>query len=187
MGDRGIQQVVSRRQALQLGAAGLICASPLPALGAKTEAGERVLKFCHMHTGERLSTAYWVEGNYVVDSLLEVNHILRDHRTGEKVVIDPRLLDLLHTLQSRIETNEPIEVFSAYRSPKTNATLRRRSRGVARRSYHLFGKAVDIRIPGVKPSQLVRLARSLEKGGVGFYRRRPFVHIDTGPVRYWRG
>ncbi len=181
------QSKVSRRLILGAGVAGLVLGQPISALASTRNASERKLSLVHLHTGENLSCAYWHNGGYVRDSLSDINKLLRDHRSGEQTAIDPKLLDIVWSLWARSGANRPIEVFSGYRSPATNKMLRQRSRGVARRSYHMQGQAVDIKIPGLTTRQLVHLAKDLGKGGVGYYPRSGFVHVDTGPVRYWRG
>jgi uncharacterized protein YcbK (DUF882 family) len=178
---------VTRRAFIGAGVAGLVLAHPLSAMASIRKTSERKLSLVHLHTGENLSCSYWNNGSYLRDSLSDINQLLRDHRSGEQTAIDPKVLDILWSLWTRSGARRPIEVFSAYRSPSTNDMLRRRSRGVARQSYHMQGKAVDIKIPGVTSRQLVHLAKDLGKGGVGYYPRSGFVHIDTGPVRYWRG
>jgi len=145
----------------------------------------RELKFDHLHTGEQLQTTYWADGQYVHASLADINHLLRDFRTGEEHVIDPRLLDLLHQLQQGSGNPNPFQIISGYRSPKTNAQLRTASNGVAKKSLHMQGKALDIRLPGTPLKELHRLACDAKVGGVGLYTRSNFVHIDTGTVRYW--
>jgi uncharacterized protein YcbK (DUF882 family) len=125
---------------------------------------------------------------YQPDALKEINHILRDFRVNAVKPIDPKLLDLLHELGGTLETDQPFHIISGYRSPHTNTLLRERGgvgTGVASRSLHMEGKAIDIRIPGVKLDHLRGAARSLKLGGVGFYPSSNFVHVDTGRVRYW--
>lgn len=186
MGVVDLGNSVTRRTLLGAGAAALVLGHPISALAARRTKEERVLSLVHLHTGESVKCPYWINGRYIGESVAEINHLLRDHRTDTEVRMDPALLDLLWLIRSRTG-NRTIEVFSAYRSPSTNAMLRSRSRGVARRSYHMQGKATDISIPGVSDRQLVKLVRSLNQGGVGYYPRSSFVHVDTGPVRYWRG
>lgn len=187
MGDVRQPSEFSRRMFLGLGIAGLVCANPVTALAARGRQTDRKITFHHQHTGEKLTRVFWSKGRYVRQSLYEINRVLRDFRSDEVVNIDPSLLDLLWSLQQRAENQQAIRVFSAYRSPTTNAQLRRRSRGVARHSYHMKGKAIDLAIPGLTSRQLVRVARAMSQGGVGYYPRGVFVHVDTGPVRYWRG
>jgi uncharacterized protein YcbK (DUF882 family) len=146
---------------------------------------ERRITFHHLHTGERLSGVYWANGRYVPDFLTAVNRVLRDHHDGSIHKIDPRLLDILRLLRSRLDTKQPIEVICGYRSPQTNAKLVAATDGVARNSLHMRGMAIDLRISGRRLNQVRRAARSLRAGGVGYYPRSNFVHVDTGDVRYW--
>ena len=148
----------------------------------------RSLSFFNTHTGERLKTTYCCDGKYQPEALKEINHILRDWRVDQVKPIDPRLLDLLHELSGTLETDAPFHIISGYRSPVTNATLRTRGgthTGVATQSLHMVGKAIDIRVPGVKLDHLRGAARSLKLGGVGYYPSSNFVHVDTGRVRFW--
>jgi uncharacterized protein YcbK (DUF882 family) len=145
----------------------------------------RSLSFVHTHTGEKLSTTYFQDGNYVAPSLERINHLLRDFRTDEVHSIDPALLDILFDLQGKAQHAGPFEVISAYRSPQTNAALRRRSSAVAEQSMHLQGRAIDIRLRGFPTIKLRDLAILLQRGGVGFYASSDFVHVDTGRVRRW--
>ena len=185
---------LNRRRFLGFGAAaaaaalvpGRAHAAPLPAASAK--APERVLSFFNTHTGERLKTAYCCGGVYQPDALTRINHILRDFRANEVKPIDPVLLDLLHELGGTLEIDQPFHIISGYRSANTNGLLRERGgshTGVASKSLHMLGKAIDIRVPGVKLDHLQGAARSLKLGGVGYYPSSNFVHVDTGRVRYW--
>ncbi len=146
---------------------------------------ERHIALHHLHTGEKVKLTYWEKGEYLSDSLAEVNRILRDFRTGEEHPIDPVLLDMLHTLRLRAGRKAPFEIISGYRSPKTNNMLRAQSNGVAKRSLHMQGRALDIRLPGMELKDLHRAAVDLKVGGVGLYSKSNFIHIDTGRVRYW--
>ena len=146
---------------------------------------ERRLQLSNLHTGESLQTTYWAEGQYLSSSLDEINHLLRDFRTGEVHPIDPRLLDLLHGIQREAGSRNPFEIISGYRSPKTNEQLRASSGGVAKKSFHMQGKAVDIRLPGTDLKELHRIACAAGVGGVGLYTRSNFIHVDTGRPRYW--
>ena len=179
---------MGRRGFLRLcGAAAAAVAIPSPLLAALSGGGdpERAIALLNTHTGERLERVYWAGGNYLPGALRDVDRLLRDHRTGEVHRIDPRLLDQLHALAARLGPGAAFEVISGFRSPATNAALRRAGRGVARRSYHLSGKAVDVRLEGVALSDLHRAALALRRGGVGWYPGPDFVHLDTGPVRRW--
>ena len=145
----------------------------------------RELSFYHTHTGEELSIVYHDGGNHLSPALHEINQFLGDFRTGDTHPIDPRLLDALYLLQQKSGVDDKFEVISGYRSPKTNAKLRNKSNGVAKRSLHMQGKAVDIRLKGINTKKLRDMAIALKIGGVGYYRRSDFIHIDTGRVRYW--
>jgi len=181
-------KMISRRRFLELGAASAAWLS----VPAAVVAGLRVpmpparsLAFYNLHTGENLKTTYWEKGRYIPGALEEINHILRDFRANEVRAIEPSLLDLLHALARKLDTREPFHIISGYRSPATNAMLAARSEGVARHSLHQFGKAADIRVPGRDLMTLHRTAIALRSGGVGYYPRSDFVHVDVGRVRYW--
>ena len=146
---------------------------------------ERDLAFVSLHTGEHLSTTYARAGSYVPKALHEIDHVLRDWRSGEAVAMDPGLLDLLFALRRKVGSTAPLEIISGYRSPKTNAQLSAKSGGVAKRSLHMRGMAVDVRLPDRELALLHRAARELEAGGVGLYSKSGFIHVDTGRVRYW--
>ena len=160
---------------------------PSPALSSLGDLSlaERSLAFYNTHTGEQLTTTYWVQGNYIDDSLEEINRVLRDHRTNEIKNIDTRLLDLLFALRSELASQQPFHVISGYRSAETNALLRGQSSGVAVNSLHRDGKAIDIRAPGRALDSLRKAALAMKAGGVGYYPKSDFVHIDVGRVRYW--
>jgi uncharacterized protein YcbK (DUF882 family) len=190
MGTGTMHDRVRRRLLCWGGAlAASLLLAPLGAADAAREAkrlsGERILGFYNLHTGERLRTIYWAEGQYLNEHLGEIDRVLRDHRTGEVWPIHTQLLDLLHALQKKIDTHEPFHVISGYRSPKTNAMLHQRSRGVAKRSLHMVGKAIDIRLPGRDLKGLRKVAWSLQRGGVGYYPSSNFIHVDVGRVRAW--
>lgn len=146
-------------------------------------AAERALAFRHTHTGERLEVAYFARGEYLPAALARIDWLLRDFRTGEARRMDTRLLEALHAL-SAIGSRE-FEIISAYRSPKTNGQLRQASRGVAERSLHLEGRAIDVRLAGLHTARLRDAALALGAGGVGYYPKSDFVHLDTGRVRRW--
>lgn len=160
-------------------------AALLPVRPAAAAAGGRSLSFHNLHTGERLTATYWERGRYLDDALAQIDWILRDHRSGEVAEIDRGLLDLLHRLQAKLGGNRRFEVISGYRSPATNAMLASASGGVARKSLHVSGKAIDIRVSGIRLAALRDASKSLKGGGVGYYARSRFVHVDVGRVRYW--
>ncbi len=161
--------------------AGLVFA---PALAAAPHR-EYHLNLLNLHTDERLKVTYWADGSFDPAALARIDHLLRDHRSGEVHPIDHALLYLLHRLQAQVGRHREIHVISGYRSPKTNAMLRQVSTGVAKRSLHTQGRAIDVRIPHVATEQLYALAKKLRGGGVGLYRKSAFVHLDTGRVRSW--
>jgi uncharacterized protein YcbK (DUF882 family) len=186
---------LSRRSFLGLGAAAaaaaLVPARAIAATSAAARSGlpmERELSFFHTHTGERLSTAYCTGGEYIAPALKDVNLLLRDFRVNQVKPIDPALLDLLFELNGALGTDQPFHVISGYRSPQTNAMLQERGgsqSGVATHSLHMDGKAIDIRVPGIKLAHLRDSASALKAGGVGYYPESNFVHVDTGRVRHW--
>ncbi len=139
----------------------------------------------NLHTGEKVDLPYWAEGQYQQDSLTEINKVLRDHRSGEVYPIDRQLLDLMAALQTHVNSHRGYEVISGYRSPATNPKLHSNSNNVAKRSLHMQGCAIDIRLPGIKLAHLHRAAIDLKAGGVGLYTRSNFIHVDTGRIRYW--
>jgi uncharacterized protein YcbK (DUF882 family) len=172
-----------RRRFLQ-GAGAALALLPLGAAWARTPA-RRSLSFVHTHTGERLSSVYFQDGEYRVGELERINQLLRDFRTGDVHTIDTGVLDILADLRVLADRDEPYEVISGYRSPFTNAALRRHSSGVAEHSLHLQGRAIDVRLPGFPTDRLRDLALGMGRGGVGFYAQSDFVHLDNGRVRYW--
>jgi len=146
---------------------------------------KRSLSLYNPNTRESLDTVFWAHGRYVPQALSELNHFMRDYRTGEIKAVDTRLLDLLYSIQRDLKAKKPLTIISAYRSPRTNANLRKRGKGAAANSYHMQAKAADIRLPGYKLSALRRAAWRQKVGGVGYYPRDRFVHIDVGPFRCW--
>ena len=177
---------LSRRGFLM--AVGGVCGSVASMAGAPALAGvsaSRCVKFLHTHTGESLRAVYFRDGCYQAECLAQVNQLLRDFRTGDVHRIDPGVLDILFDLQTLADRDEPFQVISGYRSPATNAMLHSRSEGVATHSMHLEGRAIDVRLGGFATRELAAHARALGRGGVGFYARSDFVHVDTGRVRYW--
>jgi uncharacterized protein YcbK (DUF882 family) len=147
----------------------------------------RWLELASTHTGEVLSVAYRGAAGLVDDAVQRLQHLLRDHRNGAQHPMDTGLYDLLADLAERARVEPRYEIISGYRSPASNAMLHERSAGVAVRSLHLEGRAIDVRLKGVRCEQLAALALSQQRGGVGFYRRADFVHVDTGRIRHWQG
>jgi uncharacterized protein YcbK (DUF882 family) len=178
---------ISRRRFLRLGVLAAATCIPYPALALERTARrfERSLDFYNVHTGESLSTVYWIKGKYLPVALRDINYILRDHHSDQVKPIDPQLLDLLYTIDKIVGLRDSFHVLSAYRSPATNAMLRLYYSGVAEHSMHMEGKAIDVRFFGSDLQMVRRLATDLQWGGVGYYPWSGFVHLDTGPVRYW--
>jgi uncharacterized protein YcbK (DUF882 family) len=145
----------------------------------------RSLSLINFNTQETLTVTYWSDGTYRREALDQLNHFLRDTRDNAQTEMDPKLFDVLWHTTRIVGYDGSIEVLSAYRSPSTNAWLASVSRGVARDSQHMNGNAMDVRFPGVPVFRIRQAAQSLDMGGVGFYPRSGFVHLDTGPVRYW--
>jgi len=182
------RHAISRRAFLVAGVAITAeCLFPHEAIagGLKVFSAERSLHFYNTHTDEKLAAVYWSQGTFVPQALFDINHILRDHRTGEMKDIDTYLLDLLCALQQKLESAGPFHIISGYRSPETNSLLRMMSKGIAKNSLHTDGKAIDIRLPGYELKTVQRAARDLQMGGVGYYPLSDFVHVDVGSVRYW--
>ena len=175
----------SSRRSFMIGLAAVLPLAATPRRVLAGSAGNRALSFSHLHTGERLTVEYFNGGAYVGDALSEVNHLLRDFRTGEVSVIDPELLNLLAGLSDLTGSKQPFQVISGYRSSTTNQALRTRSKGVAAGSLHMTGKAIDIRLADVALDKLRDAACSLRCGGVGYYPESQFIHVDTGRVRTW--
>lgn len=181
-----MKPALARRSFLKLGI--LAAALPFPALAQTAESTpERRLGFDNLHTGESVELPYWIQGGYVPESLTEINRVLRDHRTGQIAEIDTALLDLLHRVNAALGGERRFEVISGYRSPTSNQMLASHSSGVAKRSLHMEGKAIDIRVPGIALSDLRRTGLLLQAGGVGYYPGSNFVHLDVGRVRAWAG
>lgn len=182
------ERQITRRRVLQWGAVGLFSAA-IPgrgfAGGRESCSPERSLSFYNTHTGEELEVVYWSRGKYRKHALVDIDHILRDHRTGEVKAIDTRLLDLTHAVGESLGNQGPFHIISGYRSPETNALLRASGRGVAGKSLHLKGKALDIRLADTDLPSLHQAAVDLKGGGVGYYPGPNFIHIDVGRVRYW--
>lgn len=175
----------SRRQFLQLGL-GLTTALTLPATFARNKPADRKLALHNLHTGESINATYWAEGEYQTSELAAINRILRDHRTGDVMKMDPKLVNLLHLLHDTLNGKKPFDVISGYRSPITNANLQKTSSGVAKKSFHMRGKAIDVALPGRDLAKLRAAALAMKAGGVGYYPKSGFIHIDTGPIRSWQ-
>ncbi len=146
---------------------------------------EKKLSFQSIHTGEKVTATFWYEGQFVPEGLAEIDHVLRDWRTGDKRAMDPELLEDLFALTQVLDNPGTFEVISGYRSPKTNAMLAEKSSGVAKQSFHIQARAIDIGLPQFGTEKLYKAVKSMNCGGVGLYTSSDFVHVDTGPVRHW--
>lgn len=180
---------LTRRRFIKIGLLTAIAAavSPMNATEAAIRGlvPSRRLSIFNTHTEEMLEICYCRNGAYRPEAMRQINHLLRDHRTGDIEAIKARLLDVLYALSRTLDTSEPYHIISGYRSPATNSMLRRNSRRVARRSFHTLGMAVDIRVPGLDTKCLHSKALKLRAGGVGYYPESDFIHLDCGPIRHW--
>lgn len=179
---------ITRRDVLQMGTLGLVSlTTPLLASRKAQAASPKMwqVSFRQAHTGESFSGVYRVGDQYLPDVFERLNYMLRDFRTGEAFPMDPRVIDILSMVQEGSGKDTPLEILSGYRTPKTNAKLYKISEGVARNSYHMYGQAIDIRMPGLGTKKLSQVARGLRAGGVGYYPKSHFVHVDTGEIRTW--
>lgn len=183
---------IDRRSFLSIGAAtlgGLIVpalvnpamAVPLP----QRKGGTRRIAFRNAHTGESFSGVYRVGDKYLPDAFDQINHVLRDHRADKEYPMDPRVLDIIYQVRKLTGRNQPLEILSGYRCPSTNRKLRKASGGVAKKSLHMKGQAIDFHMEDFSTARIRDIAKSLRAGGVGYYSRSDFVHVDTGDVRSW--
>lgn len=179
-----VPTVASRRQIICGFAATAAAVVTMPAEAAIAPAK---LSIHNAHTQETLDVTFRTGKGYDRQALAALDHILRDWRRNEVLHIDPRLFDIMARIAALVGQPPRYEVVSGYRSPETNAMLRRNGRGAAARSLHMVGQAIDLRLAGVKLSALRRTALGLAAGGVGYYPRSNFVHLDTGDVRSWNG
>lgn len=179
------------RRSLILGLAGAATAAAVPAKAGVFSflkgAGDvrRIRMYCQ-RTGETCDTIYWVEGNYIPEAMDEINWFMRDWRRNEAINYDRRNIDIIAASHRLLETNEPFTLLSGYRSPKTNAMLRKNGRGVASKSYHIKGMAADLRLRSRNVTEFARAVEACNAGGVGRYYRSGFVHVDCGPRRTWK-
>ncbi|MBK1635622.1 YcbK family protein [Rhodovulum adriaticum] len=179
---------ISRRGLLAAFAASTVAAAPTysHAFGLLRGAGDiRRIRMYSGRTGESIDTVYWVEGKYIGEVVKEINHFMRDWRTDGVIPMDLRNIDIMAAAHSLMEVDEPYMLLSGYRSPETNAMLRRRSSGVAKNSLHMKGQAADLRLDSRSVGQMARAASACHAGGVGRYSRSDFVHMDCGPIRTW--
>ena len=158
---------------------------PAKRLDQLNHSASRRLHVVNAHTWEDLNVVYYTHGIHIDENIEQLNHLMRDRRANVARAMDTKLYDQLYMLTQVLGTNEPVHVLSGYRTPETNARLRRCSSGVAKYSLHMIGKAADIFFPGVSVKQLQGAALAMEAGGVGLYSKSNFVHVDTGQIRNW--
>ena len=179
---------VTRRMLLRAFTATAVAAAPTMsnAFGLLRGAGDfRRLSMYSGRLGESIDTIYWIDGQYIDEAVSEINSIMRDWRTDRVKSIDLRTIDIMAASHNLLEADEPFALLSGYRTPETNASLRSRSRSVARNSLHMEGQAADLRLRSRSVSQMARAATACRAGGVGSYSRSNFVHMDCGPIRTW--
>ncbi|MBE9530092.1 MAG: DUF882 domain-containing protein [Proteobacteria bacterium] len=178
----------NRRGFLTIGAqAAVSCLFPMSAIASinRLSTPERRLSFYNTHTHERLEVCYYTQGRHQPGALRKINYIFRDHYSGEIKPIHKDLIDFLHTISKTIGDGAQFHIISGYRSPETNAMLRKKTKAVAKNSLHMKGKAADIRVPDCDTKRLSNICMKLQAGGVGYYPESDFVHVDTGDVRCW--
>jgi uncharacterized protein YcbK (DUF882 family) len=181
---------ISRRGVLGIFAATALVAAPTysNAFGLLRGAGDiRRIRMYSGRTGESIDTVYWLDGDYIPEVMKEINHFMRDWRSGEATSIDSRTVDIMAASHRIMDVSEPYMLLSGYRCQATNAMLRSKSRGVARNSLHMKGQAADLRLKSRSVGQMAKAAAACNSGGVGRYSRSNFVHMDCGPIRSWGG
>ncbi|SPF76417.1 hypothetical protein ALP8811_01421 [Aliiroseovarius pelagivivens] len=186
--SNGLKSGITRRGLLGAFAATAVTSAPMYANAAGFLRGGGDVRRLAMYsgrTGETINMIYWVEGKYIKDALKEINHFMRDWRTDTSIKIDTRNIDIMAAAHGLMDVREPYTMLSGYRSPKTNAMLRSRSRGVAKNSLHMKGQAADLRLKSRSVNQIFKAAVACNGGGVGKYSGSNFVHMDCGVVRTW--
>ncbi len=187
-----LERPLSRRAFLakSLATGALLACAPIftnPVQAALLNMPARRIALSNLHTGETCALTYYENGLYIPEAFATITRVLRDHRNNAMHAMDPALIDLLAALHLRLETRQPFEVISGYRSPASNAAMHERSSGVAAHSMHMEGKAIDLRIADRSLPAVHKTALAMGLGGVGYYPTSDFVHVDTGRVRQWNG
>lgn len=184
-GDRPLRpaSVLTRRRVI--GAAAAVTTAVIVRPAPAVLLAPRSVSLYNTHTGEWVRTVYWADGHYIRDAVRDINWVLRDHHSDEVRPMNAGLLDVIGMLRDRLECRDPFLVVCGYRSPTTNHMMAMRRDGVATNSYHIDGMAIDLRCERRELSQVRNAALSLRGGGVGYYPRSDFVHVDCGPVRCW--
>ncbi|MFY2508887.1 DUF882 domain-containing protein [Vibrio pectenicida] len=182
----GLPVKLSRRDFIKFVGSSVVVTSCTPSLTLAACVNQpRTLALNNLHTGEALEACYFDGNNYVNHELARLDNICRDFRQNEVHQMDKNLFDLISSIQSELGVKTEVQIISGYRSPETNQALRSSSIGVAKKSYHMLGQAIDFRLDGVNLKQVRDVAMDFKVGGVGYYPQSDFIHIDTGPVRYW--
>ncbi len=176
---------LGRRGLFAAAVAGAATLAAPPAVAQVFAGRPRALGIRRVQTGENFSGVYWRDGRYERNALRQLDWVLRDPGMEEATPMDPRLFDVLASVQARMGSDEAWLVISGYRAPETNAARARQSRRVSRVSLHMSGMAADVQLPGRASLQLARVAAEMQLGGVGLYRRDGFIHLDCGPARRW--
>lgn len=158
------------------------CFIPKAVWGSSVATAERRLKLYNMHTGESFNDVFWAEGKFLPESLKALNKLLRDWRNDQQTEMCPQLLSLINQVYAKVEGDKPVHIISGYRSPTTNATLRKKSKGVAKKSKHLTGHAIDFSIPGRRLRDVRNCLMAQKAGGVGYYPAKGFVHADIRDI-----
>ena len=162
--------------------------APALIIPKKPKLTQKKFALTNIHTGESFDGVFWQNGSWVESSLTQLNKILRDRRSGKMHAINPELFHLMHKIQEEAGTPDQFEIICGYRSPETNAMMRKKSGGVAKNSQHVKGNAIDLRLSGLKLKELRDIAKHMKAGGVGYYSRSNFVHIDIrSKPAYWQG
>ncbi len=187
-GNKSFNMFLDRRRFLKIWAQAALCSAfPVSAMASidRSLGSKRFLYLYNTHTRERLDVCYYAQGRYLANSLTKIDHILRDHRTEETIPIHKGLLNLLYSISTTLDRPVRFHVVSGYRSPETNTILRKKSKYVAKHSLHMRGEAADIRVPDCDTRWLRNITMKLQAGGVGYYPKSDFVHVDIGDVRHW--
>lgn len=187
--DSGLQSLLDRRSVLKggltLSLSAMISVGMSKPVLALPSGGVYSASFVNSRTGESFNGVYRVGNKYLPQAFEQINYVMRDVRENEIFPIDPRAIDIISIVHKSLGTNEPYSVISGYRSPHTNAELRRNESGVARRSLHMSGQAIDVRLNNVGSKHIRDMGKKLAVGGVGYYPRSNFVHLDSGDFRTW--
>jgi len=179
--------MLSRRDFLKGGASVITSVVATPDLFSLSLPVDKTLHLHNIHTGESIKATFWAKDHYVKSEIVRLNYFLRDYRINKPAKMDYNLFNLLYAIQLVGDTKKPVEIISGYRSLLTNEKLRKYSKGVAKHSYHTLARAIDFNIKDRYLKDTLKVAKKLQIGGVGYYPKSSFIHVDTGPVRFWQG